>query len=87
MGLLAVEGRWDLREGRWVVGGFGGERWEWVTVVRKPEGVEVDGRLVLTGLGGLLGGRARGEMGAEDWMGVLEGVRRGYVKGKMGLVG
>jgi len=82
-GALAVECRHDVRSGRWVVGEEG---WEWITVVRKPERVEWDGRLLVMFLTQLVGGRGRVEMGAEEWVGVLEGLRMLYVKDKMNQV-
>jgi hypothetical protein len=75
-GALEVECRHDVRSGKLVVG----EEWRWITVVRRPEGVEWDGKLLVTFLGQLVGGRSRGEMGAED---VLRGLRGLYVKDKM----
>jgi len=78
-GAFEVECRHDVRSGRWVVG----EEWKWITVVRKPEGVEWDGRVLVTFLGQLVGGRGRGEMGAEEWVEVLRGLKMLYVKDKM----
>ena len=78
-GALEVEIRHDVRSGRWVVG----EQWKWITVVRKPAGVEWDGRGLVTFLGQLVGGRGRGEMEAEEWVGVLADLKMLYVKDKM----
>ena len=61
-----MEIRHDVRSGRWVVG----EQWKWITVVRKPEGVEWDGRVLVTFLGQLVGGRGRGENEEEGERGV-----------------
>lgn len=81
-GALAVECRHDVRSGRWAVG----EEWKWITVVRRPEGVEWDGSLLVMFLNQLVAGRGREGMGAEEWVGVLEGLKRLYVKDKMNQV-
>ena len=78
-GALEVECRHDARSGRFVVG----EEWRWITVVRRPEGVEWDGKLLVTFLRQLVDGRGRGEIGSEEWVGVLSGLRGLYVKDKM----
>jgi hypothetical protein len=38
---------------------------------------------LVTFLGQLVGGRGRGEIGAEEWVGVLADLKRVYVKDKM----
>ena len=82
-GALEVECRYDVRGGGWVVGAEG---WRWITVVRRPEGVEWDGRLLVMFLTQLVGGRSRVEMGAEEWLGGLERLKGLYVKDKMNQV-
>jgi hypothetical protein len=59
------------------------DKWRWITVVRKPAGVEWDGTLLIQFLTQLVNGRSRTEMTAEDYVGVMGDLKMLYVKDKM----
>jgi hypothetical protein len=78
-GAIGVYLRHDPRADHWVVS----DEWRWITVVRKPAGVEWDGTLLIQFLTQLLDGRSRSEMTAEDYVGVMSDLKRLYIKDKM----
>lgn len=78
-GALGVYLRHDPRAGHWVVR----DDWKWITVVRKPAGVEWDGSLLVQFLSQLVDGRSRSELSAEDYVGIMTDLRRLYIKDKM----
>lgn len=78
-GAIGVYLRHDPRADRWVVG----DQWRWITVVRKPTGVEWDGTLSIQFLTQLVDGRSRSVMSADDYVGVMRDLKMLYVKDKM----
>ena len=78
-GAIGVYIRHDPREDRWVVG----DDWRWITVVRKPAGVDWDGRLLIQFLTQLADGKSRSEMSAEDYVGIMGDLKMLYIKDKM----
>ncbi|KAF2725845.1 hypothetical protein K431DRAFT_54004 [Polychaeton citri CBS 116435] len=89
-GLLALCLRWR-RSGH--VGGIGtwevcdadgGRGWKWMTVVRRPDDVEADGRWLAWKLQSLVQGKGRGDLGWEELVDVMTDLVEAYVGRKGG---
>lgn len=78
-GAIGVYLRHDARAGHWTVS----DAWRWITVVRKPAGVEWDGNLLVQFLRQLVDGRSRADLAAEDYVGIMGDWKMLYVKDKM----
>lgn len=78
-GAIGVYLRHEPREGHWTVS----DEWKWITVVRKPTGVEWDGRLLIQFLTQLVNGRSRAELNPDDYIGIMTGLKMLYIKDKM----
>lgn len=78
-GAIGVYLRHDPRAGFWVVS----DEWRWITVVRKPAGVEWDGTLLIQFLTQLVDGRSRSELRADDYIRIMGDLKMLYVKDKM----
>jgi hypothetical protein len=82
-GAIGVYLRHDPRADCWVVS----DSWRWITVVRKPSGVEWDGMLLIQFLTQLVDGRSRTKLTAEDYVGIMSDLKMLYIKDKMNSVG
>lgn len=78
-GAIGVYLRHDPRARCWVVS----DEWRWITVVRKPAGVEWDGTLLIQFLTQLVDGRSRSELSADDYVKIMGDLKMLYVKDKM----
>jgi len=79
-GALGVAMHHQSREKAWAIH----EDWRWITVVRKPAGIDEDGELLVKLLRGLVQKQTDSSLNADGLVGLMADLRLLYIKDKMG---
>lgn len=79
-GALGVAMYYQPKQHTWEVN----DEWRWITVVKKPAGIDGDGKLLVTSLRQLVKEQSDSSLHADRLVGLMTDLRMLYIKDKMG---